>query len=133
MPRAAVPLALAVLALAACGGESDAENAEGVVREFVEATGEGDTDRLCNELLSPAFIAETTGSKPGDTASCKRALGEAPSLRLRLVEIRRTSVDGDEATVLAVLRVQGRRHPREFRLEKLDGEWKLAGGTSPSG
>ena len=46
------------------------------------------------------------------------------------MEIRKTTVDGDKARVSAVLRVQGQRQPREFLLEKQDGDWKLAGGSS---
>jgi hypothetical protein len=50
---------------------------------------------------------------------------------LRLIEVRRTTVDGDTAKVLAVLRVDGARQPREFDLTRQDGDWKLAGGSTP--
>jgi hypothetical protein len=120
----------AALALPACGG-SDDDGPEQVVREFIDATNDHDAEKLCDELLSPAFIAKTTGAKEGDTETCKKQLGAVRGLRLRLVEVRKTEVDGNSATVSAVLLVDGARQPREFVLTKQDGEWKLAGGSTP--
>ena len=131
MRRAIAALLLpAALALPACGGGDD-DGPERVVREFVEATNAHDAGKLCDELLSPEFIAKTTGAKEGDTETCKKQLGAVRGLRLRLVEVRETEIDGDDATVSAVLRVDGSRQPREFVLTKQDGEWKLAGGSTP--
>jgi hypothetical protein len=96
----------------------------------VKATNERDSDRLCDELLSPEFIAQSTGAEEGDTKACKKQLEAVTGLRLTLMEVRATDVDGDQATVTAVLRVQGQRQRRVFRLEKHDGDWKLAGGSS---
>ena len=120
----------AALALPACGG-SDDDAPEQVVREFIDATNDHDAEKLCDELLSPAFIAKTTGAKEGDTETCKKQLGAVRGLRLRLVEVKKTEVDGNSATVSAVLRVDGARQPREFVLTKQDGDWKLAGGSTP--
>jgi len=120
----------AALVLPACGGGDD-RDPERVVRDFVDATNDHDAARLCDELLSPAFIAKTTGAKPGDTDTCKEQLGAVRGLRLRLLEVSRTTVDGDTAKVLAVLRVDGARQPREFDLTRQDGDWKLAGGSTP--
>jgi hypothetical protein len=47
------------------------------------------------------------------------------------VEVGKTTVNGNRARVRAVLGVQGQRQPREFRLVKDDGDWKLAGGSTP--
>ena len=120
----------AALVLPACGGGDD-RDPERVVRDFVDATNDHDAARLCDELLSPAFIAKTTGAKEGDTDTCKKQLGAVRGLRLRLIEVRSTKVDGDTAKVLAVLRVDGARQPREFDLTRQDGDWKLAGGSTP--
>jgi hypothetical protein len=128
MGRVVASLIAVALAVGACGGESEAESAERVVQEFVEATNDRDADRLCEELLSPGFIAQVLGAEKG---ACKRQVRASRQFDLRLVEITKTEVDGDEAQVVAVLRVQGLEQPREFRLEKIDGEWKLAGGASP--
>jgi hypothetical protein len=125
----AAALALAALALGACGG-GDEDGPEEVVREFVQATNDRDSEKLCDELLSAEFIAQSTGAKEGDTAACKRQLEAVTGLRLKLTEVRETKVDGDRATVSAVLSVQGRRERRVFRLERQDGEWKLAGGSA---
>jgi hypothetical protein len=124
-------LTLAALALASCGGGGNsADDPEEVVREFVSATNHRDSDKLCDELLSPGFIAESTGAKEGDTDACKKQLDAVKGLRLSLLDIGQTTVNGDKATVAAVLRVQGQRQRRVFRLEKHDGDWKLAGGSS---
>ncbi len=132
MPRAAVPLALAVLALASCGGSgSDGDEPEQVVRDFVEATNDRDSEKLCEQLLSPEFIAESTGAKSGDTDTCKEQIGAVKGLQLRLVKIGKSTVDGDNARVSAVLRVNGQRQARQFLLDKQDGAWKLAGGSTP--
>ncbi len=131
MPRIALPFALAVLALASCGGGgNDGDDPEEVVRDFVEATNARDTDRLCEELLSPEFVAESTGAKPGETDTCKQQLAAVKGLRLEVVDFRRSTVDGDDARVSAVLRVNGQRQARQFLLVKQDGAWKLAGGTT---
>jgi ketosteroid isomerase-like protein len=122
-------LALAVLiALGGCGG-NDTHAPEQVVREFVNATRAGDADKLCDEILSPEFIARATGAKRGETAECKRQLGTGKGLGLSLAKIERAKVNGDHATVTAVLRLQGQPQRRVFQLEKQDGDWKLAGGS----
>jgi hypothetical protein len=123
-------LALAALALWACG-DDDASQPDQVVRDFVKATVDHDSDKLCDELLSPGFIAKATGAKEGDTKTCKRQIEAVTGLRLRLVDIEKTTVDGDNAKVRALLKVQGQRQQRVFLLEKDDGDWKLAGGSSP--
>jgi ketosteroid isomerase-like protein len=121
-------LALSLLALGSCDGDDG--DPKQVVRDFVKATNERDSDRLCDDLLSAEFIAQSTGAKEGDTEACKEQLEAVTGLRLSLVEVRGSEVDGDDATVTAILRVQGQRQRRVFRLEKQDGDWKLAGGSS---
>ena len=128
---AAALLTLAAVAFGSCGGGGgDADDPEHVVREFVSATNDHDSDKLCDELLSSSFIAKSTGAEEGDTQACKKQLDAVKGLRLSLVDIRSSTVDGDKAKVVAVLRVQGQRQRREFQLEKQDGDWKLAGGSS---
>ena len=108
-----------------------ADDPEQVVRDFVEATNERDADKLCDELLSPKFIAESTGAEAGDTETCKEQLGAVKGLRLRArgdqQDARSTAT---RPRVSAVLRVNGQRQRREFQLDKQDGDWKLAGGSS---
>jgi hypothetical protein len=128
--RPAILLVCAALLPASCGGD-DAKQPEQVVRDFVKATVDRDSDKLCDKLLSPAFIAKTTGAKEGDTETCKQQIEAVTGLRLGLVDIKKTVVDGDQAKVTAVLRVQGQRQQRVFLLEKDDGDWKLAGGSTP--
>jgi hypothetical protein len=48
---------------------------------------------------------------------------------LKLVSVGQAKVDGDEASVRAVIDAGGVRAPRLLRLVREDGRWKLAGGT----
>jgi hypothetical protein len=48
---------------------------------------------------------------------------------VNLVRIEKTKLDGDSATVIAVLDRQGQRLRQELRLKKEDGDWKLAGAA----
>jgi hypothetical protein len=125
-------LPLLLLALAACGGgDGDPGEARQTVRDFVEATNERDGDRLCGELLTREYLEKSTlasGDSVGE--ACRAQLEQSGELRLRLISIGRTEVEGDEATVRAVIDADGVRSPRLFRLEREDGRWKLADGSS---
>ena len=101
---AAVICLLAVLS--GCGGD-DRADAEQTVRDFVKAVNERDAA----------------------SESCKRQLKAIRGLRIRLVRIVKTEVDGDSATVKATLRRPGQQTTQTLLLEKEDGDWKLAGGA----
>lgn len=122
-------LACAVLGLAACGG-NDKADAETTVREFVKATNSRDSERFCTELVTQEFAEQATGAK-GDKArdTCEKQFKSLKGLKLRLVRVSNTKIDGDKATVRAVLSIQGQEQDQLYRLEKEDGSWKLAGGT----
>jgi predicted lipid-binding transport protein (Tim44 family) len=114
--------------LAGCGGD-DKKDAEQTVRDFVTALRERDADTFCNDLVTKEFLGQFSGAT-GDKAkeSCKREFSNLSGLRVELVRIEKTTVDGDHATVTAVLDRQGQRITQELRLKKEDGDWKLAGG-----
>jgi hypothetical protein len=122
-------LVVAALAPVACG-DDDKEDIEQTVRDFVSASSEPDPDAFCREIVTQEFLEQVTGAT-GDRAEdeCRRQLQETPGLEAELVEIRSTEIDGDEATVRAVIRAEGRRGTQTLRLEQEDGEWKLAGGA----
>ena len=124
---AAVICLLAVLS--GCGGD-DRADAEQTVRDFVKAVNERDADTYCDELITEEFREKSTFAT-GDSASesCKRQLKAIRGLRIRLVRIVKTEVDGDSATVKATLRRPGRQTTQTLLLEKDDGDWKLAGGA----
>ena len=122
-------LALAV-ALSACGGGDDTKDAQQAVRDFVQATNDRDGDRLCGQLLSREYMEKATGAS-GDQAkdACKDQLSLIKGLKLRLISIGATKVDGDEAIVRATIATGGQRTSRRFELAKEDGDWKLVGGS----
>jgi hypothetical protein len=122
-------LAVTALALAACGGD-DKEDVEQTVRDFVSVSRDPDPDMFCGEILSQELLEQTTGAT-GDNAEdqCRRQLEDAKGVNAELVEIRRTEIDGDNATVRAVIRAQGRSQAQTLRLVKEDGRWKLSGGA----
>ncbi len=127
-PRAVrVFLLCLVCALGACGG-GDEEDIEQTLRDFVAATNEQDADAFCGEIVTQEFLEQTTGST-GDKAQdeCRRQMRAVRGLNVRFVRVRSTTIDGDRATVTAVLRTEGRPTPRGYRLEKQDGDWKLSG------
>ncbi len=115
--------------LAGCGGGDDEEEAEQTVRDFVTAVNERDGDRYCDELITEEFREKTTfGTGDAASESCKRQLKAIKGLRIELVRIVRTTVDGDKATVTAVLRRSGEQVRQRLSLERDDGDWKLSGG-----
>jgi hypothetical protein len=127
--RVALTALAAVVVFSACGGDNS-DAAEQTVRDFVTATKERDGQRFCEELVTRQFLEQTFGSS-GDqaTAACRRQLESIQGLRLELVEIRKTQIDGDNARVTVALETQGRPQVQSLRLEKEDGDWRLAGGS----
>jgi len=122
---------ICLLALAAgCGSGNEADDAEATVREFVTAVNERDADTYCDDLITEEFRERSTFSE-GDEArsSCKSTLKAIKGLRIELVRIAGSRVDGDKATVTAVLRRSGTPIRQRFRLEKDGGRWKIAGGA----
>jgi hypothetical protein len=126
--RATIVLAGAVVALAACGGGDDREEAERTVRDFVRATNERDAEAFCEDLVTQEFLEQSTGAT-GDEAtdSCREQFSRLKSLKVDLVRIVSTKVNGDSAQVRAVLRTQGQVQDQVLRLRKEDGDWRLTG------
>ena len=124
-----IALICLLVAVSGCGGSDDKKDAEQTVRDFVQATRDRDADKFCDELVTREFLEQTIGAT-GDkaTESCKREFKNLSGLRVNLVRIAKTELDGDRATVTAVLERQGQRIRQELRLKKEDGDWKLAGG-----
>ena len=100
-----------------------------MVRDFVKATNDRDADAFCEDIVTQKFIEKATGAKEGEHRKCKRQL-DAVTAALQARAIGKAEMNGDKATVPAVLEVQGQPQTRVFRLEKEDGDWKLAGGTA---
>ena len=129
-PSLMLLLVATALVLAACGGGDDKADVEQTVRDFVSVSREPDPEMFCGEILSQELLEQTTGAT-GDNAEdqCRRQLEDAKGVNAELVEIRRTEIDGDAATVRAVIRAQGRTQTQTLGLVKEDGRWKLSGGA----
>jgi len=129
--RLAVPICLIAL-LAGCGGGGgdDKTEAEQTVRDFVKAVNTRDADTYCDDLITKEFREKSTFAT-GDRASesCKREIKAITGLHIELVRIVSTKVDGDTATVTAVLGRSGQELKQRLRLKKEDGDWKLAGSS----
>lgn len=118
--------ALTILALGACGGGSDKENAEKTVRDIASATSDSDGEKFCG-LVTDEFLEQTTGAK-GDKAkdACKKQIDSLKDADLKVNKITKTEVNGDNATVTAELESSGQKRPQVFKLKKEDGDYKLA-------
>jgi ketosteroid isomerase-like protein len=132
MARFAVPICLLAL-LAGCGGGDDGDDkkqAQQTVRDFVKAVNTRDADTYCNDLITKEFREQSTFAT-GDRASesCKREMKAITGLHIKLVRMVSTKVDGDTATVTAILGRSGQELKQQLRLEKEDGDWKLAGSS----
>jgi ketosteroid isomerase-like protein len=123
-----VALTCLLALVAGCGGD-DKKDAEQTVRDFVKAVNERDADAYCDDLITQEFLEKSTFAK-GDQASesCKRTFKAIKGLHIELVRIVKTEVDGDKATVVAVLRRPGGQIRQRLQLEKDGGDWKLSGG-----
>jgi hypothetical protein len=122
---------LLLLVLAGCGGgDDDPDDVRQTVRDFVKATNDRDGEMLCGELLTQEYLEKSTladGEQAGE--ACRQQLEVTADLRLRLVSVGEAKVDGDAATVRAVIDTDGVQAPRLFHLEREDGRWKLADGS----
>jgi len=119
-----------LVALSGCGGD-DKKDAEQTVRDFVQALNTRDADRYCDDLVTKEFLEKTTlstGDEDKARESCKREFKNV-TVRVNLTKIEGTKVDGNKATVTAVLTRQGQRIKQRLLLEKEDGDWKLAGAA----
>ena len=118
--------ALTILALGACGGGSDKENAEKAVRDIASATSDSDGEKFCG-LVTDEFLEQTTGAK-GDKAkdACKKHIDSLKDAVLKVNKITKTEVNGDNASVTAELESSGQKRPQVFKLKKEDGDYKLA-------
>jgi ketosteroid isomerase-like protein len=128
--RFVLPICLLALLLAGCGGGGDdKQQAEQTVRDFVKAVNTRDADTYCDDLITKAFREKSTFAT-GDKASesCKREMKAITGLHIRLVRIVKTEVDGDKATVTAVLGCSGQELRQQLQLQREDGDWKLSGG-----
>lgn len=117
--------------MSGCGGEDGPESSpQQTVRDFVEATNKRDAQRFCDELVTQPYLERSTGVK-GEAArkACRTDFKALRGLRLKLVKIRATKIDGDRARVRVELEANGVKQVQLLRLREVDGRWKLAGGS----
>ena len=124
-----IALICLLVAVSGCGGD-DKKDAEQTVRDFVQAVNTRDADKYCDELITKAFLEESTlstGDEDKARQSCKSQLKATKGLHVKLVRIVKTELDGDDATVTVVLQRQGQSIKQSLQLKKEGGDWKLSG------
>ena len=129
MGRSLIAVLVLAAALAGCGGGNDQDDAQATVKEFFTAIEKKDADKLCDDLLTKDFIEQSTGAS-GDRAGqeCRSQFKSLQATGVKLDNVGRVRIDGDNATVTATVEAQGQRRPQVFHLKKEDGAWRLAGG-----
>ena len=126
MPRLLAAALAAVMALSACGGADDETQARDTVRQFFTALQKRDAAKLCDRLLSKQFLEQTTLGTGDAKKECRRQFKELKTTGFKLVRVGKVTVDGDRATVAAVIERDRQAQPQVFRLKKEDGDWRLA-------
>jgi ketosteroid isomerase-like protein len=129
--RFVVSVCLLAMLVAGCGGGGgdDEQHVTETVQRFVKAVNTRDADTYCDDLITEQFREKSTFAT-GDKASesCKREMKAISGLHIKLVRVVNVKVDGDKATVTAVIGRSGQELKQQLKLEKEDGDWKLAGG-----
>lgn len=134
-PAGLVVLFLTVIAIAACGGEDDAAQAEETVSEAITGIAEGDAGKVCSKLTPAAEkkvlatlrknpIGPNIRAKSCEDAVTKFHAGLSQAIRNALLdgEVEDAKLDGDKA----VVHVLGAGLDVELR--KRDGTWLITGG-----
>ena len=132
MARLACRCRVLVLALGACGGGDDGDEAKQTVRDFVKATNDRDGDSLCDDLVTQEYIGEgdRRDRRQGAATPASSSSSLITGLKLRWSAVgdaqgRRRPAPPCAATIA----IGGQRRSRSFQLAKEDGNWKLVGGS----
>jgi hypothetical protein len=127
MRRLLTLILVASACLAACGGGDDKQQAGDTVKQFFAALQKRDAGKLCDRLLTKDLLERTTGAT-GDRAGqeCRRQFKALKATDFKLLSVGKVTVNGDKATVQATIERQGQGQPQVFRLQKEDGDWRLA-------
>jgi hypothetical protein len=115
----AIACIAAVAAVAGCG-ESDQEQAREVAQEYVDASNDGDFEKIC-DLYSEEFI-EQLGAADCPAFVQEQSSGVAQTLEL--VEVRATE-DRATAEIDAIREEEGGPARIVAQLEPVDGEWRI--------
>jgi len=119
-PQVSALLVATAVALAACGGESEEEQIEGVVASFAAAVEEQDPGKFCDTVVGQR-ISEGERCEDQVTDEQLGALGDIESIEVTDIE-----VDGDSATAQVTATVGGEEMTDEADFRKVDGDWKLS-------
>jgi len=89
------PVVLALLALPACGRESEESAVRDTLQTFADATARKDYQRLCDDLFSERLVEEVNRTLPCEVALRRSDLDAARNPK---IEVRSVKVDGDRAS-----------------------------------
>lgn len=119
-PLISALLVVTAVALAACGGESEEEQIEGVVASFAAAVEQKDPGKFCDTVVGER-IPEGERCEDQVTDEQLGALGDIESIEVSDIE-----VDGDSATGQVTATVAGEEMTDEANFRKVGGDWKLS-------
>jgi hypothetical protein len=126
--------AIAVLAIAGCGGQSDKEKIETTVRDYFTAFADSDFDKACDKLASTTREDLVKAARVKD---CPAALtrgaarAEVKRFQLKLKDARVLSVDIKDKTATAKVRALGAT--TSLPLSKEGDSWKVQGAVGEGG
>jgi predicted small lipoprotein YifL len=118
--------ALALLALAGCGGQGPPpeQQVRETVVEFGRATAAKDYGVLCDRLLAPELVEDVTSIGLPCEQALARGLGDVREPRLT---VGRVQVDGDRASAEIRTAATGQEPSEDtLKLVKVDGRWKIS-------
>jgi hypothetical protein len=129
--RAAIPLLLAVVALAGCGGKSDPQLVRDKIEQFASAMGGHDYQALCDQIFAPALVSRLGALGLPCEEQLRQSLGP---VRRPTVRIKRVVLKGKAARANVVSGAQGQPESADvIGLVKTKAGWRISSRSSPAG
>jgi hypothetical protein len=124
MPRPLIALLfLPALLLFACGGDSESDKVESVIRSYIDHYLDSEPAEMYALLDSDSQERCTQDSFVAFISSAREALDDRS---FEISEIQNLVIDGDTASATVISTIDGElADPTENDLVKEDGEWKL--------
>lgn len=103
------------------GGSSPDE----VVRDYLEATQDGDCDKLISLVTEEMWSFGGEIDRKESLERCEDEVGSSEDMDLKITKVETTSEKGDKATVEAEVELGDRPATLPIDLRKVDGKWLI--------